>query len=81
MTLKIQSTVFQAGAEIPSLYTCEGSDISPPLQFSGIPAAAKSLALIVDDPDAPDPAAPQMTWVHWLVYNLPPDVTGLDEAV
>ena len=57
----------------PSKYTCEGDDISPPLAFGGVPEGAKSLALIIDDPDAPDPKAPKRVWVHWLVYNLPPD--------
>jgi len=67
--------------EIPRKYTCQGEDISPPLQWNGAPAEAKSLALIVDDPDAPDPRSPKMTWVHWVLYNLPPDSTGLPEAI
>ena len=79
--LSISSPAFQDGGGIPSKYTCEGEDISPPLTFSGAPAGARSLALIVDDPDAPDPAAPKMTWVHWVLYNLPPDTTGLEEGV
>lgn len=81
MTLTLTSTAFAAGGEIPAKYTCEGMDISPPLVWRGTPAATKSLVLIVDDPDAPDPAAPKMTWVHWLLYNLPPDVHELPEAV
>ena len=81
MTLAITSTAFAHNAEIPSVYTCEGSDISPPLAWSGVPASAKSLALIVDDPDAPDPAAPKMTWVHWVLYGIPPTTPGLPEAV
>lgn len=80
MSLKIASTAFTQDGEIPAKYTCEGEDISPPLTWSGVPANAKSLALIVDDPDAPDPAAPRMTWVHWVVYNIPPAATGLPEA-
>lgn len=80
MSLKIASTAFTHDGEIPARYTCESKDISPPLAWSGVPANAKSLALIVDDPDAPDPAAPRMTWVHWVVYNIPPAVTGLPEA-
>ena len=81
MTLTQTSTTFAAGAEIPSKYTCEGLDISPALAWQGTPAATRSLVLIVDDPDAPDPAAPKMTWVHWILYNLPPDTHGLPEAM
>ncbi len=81
MALTITSPAFAAGHEIPSDYTCEGADVSPALAWSGVPAGAKSLALIVDDPDAPDPAAPKMTWVHWVLYNLPADSKGLPEAV
>ena len=77
----ITSPVFAANGEIPRLYTCEGDDISPPLAWDGIPDQARSLVLIVDDPDAPDPAAPKMTWVHWVLYNLPADSAGLAEAV
>lgn len=62
-------------------YTCEGQDIAPPLQWEGIPDGTRSLALIMDDPDAPDPAAPKMTYVHWVLYNLPPDAGGLPEGV
>jgi len=79
MDMRITSDAFAHGAEIPAGYTCEGEDVSPPLTWSRVPAGAQSLALIVDDPDAPDPAAPRMTWVHWVVYNLPPD--GLPEGV
>ncbi len=81
MALSISSSAFRSGGEIPATFTCEGSDISPALAFGGIPARAKSLALIVDDPDAPDPKAPKTTWVHWVVYNLPPTATGLAEGV
>lgn len=81
MTLALTSTVFSTNGEIPSTYTCEGEDIAPPLQWAGVPEGTRSLALIVDDPDAPDPAAPRMTWVHWVLYNLPPDSSGLPEAV
>lgn len=81
MTIQISSTTFQAGGSIPALYTCDGKDISPPLQWSGIPEGTRSLALIVDDPDAPDPAAPKRTWVHWVLYNLPPSANGLPEDV
>jgi len=81
MPLILTSPAFTAQGEIPSLYTCEGRNISPPLVWTGIPEHTRSLVLIVDDPDAPDPAAPKMTYVHWLLYNLPPSVPGLPEAV
>jgi Raf kinase inhibitor-like YbhB/YbcL family protein len=81
MSLTITSTAFAGNGAIPALYTCEGKDLSPPVAWSGVPAGAKSLALIVDDPDAPDPAAPKMTWVHWVLYGIPPSATGLAEAV
>jgi Raf kinase inhibitor-like YbhB/YbcL family protein len=77
----LHSTAFAANGAIPAQHTCEGSDVSPPLAWAGIPPQAKSLVLIVDDPDAPDPAAPRMTWVHWLLYNLPPDPGGLPAGV
>ena len=79
--MRITSPAFAANADIPAKFTCQGGDKSPPLAFAEIPAGAKSLALIVDDPDAPDPAAPKMTWVHWVLYNLPPQTTELPEAV
>jgi Raf kinase inhibitor-like YbhB/YbcL family protein len=81
MALKLTSPAFAHGGEIPAKYTCDGNDVSPPLAWSGVPANAKSLALVVDDPDAPDPAAPQRTWVHWLLYNIPPGASSLAEAV
>ncbi|MCB1725568.1 MAG: YbhB/YbcL family Raf kinase inhibitor-like protein [Gammaproteobacteria bacterium] len=65
---------------IPRRHTCDGEDLSPALAWSDVPDGARSLVLIVDDPDAPDPAAPRMTWVHWVLYNLPPDSHGLDES-
>jgi Raf kinase inhibitor-like YbhB/YbcL family protein len=80
MTLKLTSTALTHEGQIPSKYTCDGQDISPPLVWSGLPAKAKSLVLIVDDPDAPDPAAPKMTWVHWVLYNIPPSASALPEA-
>jgi Raf kinase inhibitor-like YbhB/YbcL family protein len=80
MTMVLMSSAFADQGEIPRRNTCEGDDCSPPLSWSGVPAGAKSLALIVDDPDAPDPAAPKMTWVHWLLYNLPPATTALADA-
>ena len=81
MSLSIHSTVFEPLGEIPALYTCDAEDISPALYWEGVPKGARSLALIVDDPDAPDPAAPKMIWVQWVLYNLPPSAAGLAEAV
>src|SRR5512146_3113573 len=81
MPLTLRSAVFEDGGEIPIRHTCEGDDLSPPLTWSGVPAAARSLALVVDDPDAPDPAAPQRTWVHWVLYELPTAATGLGEGL
>lgn len=81
MTLMLSSSSFSHQNRIPSLYTCDEKDISPPLSWNGLPAGTKSLALIVDDPDAPDPAAPKMTWVHWVLYNIPPATSGLAENV
>ena len=81
MTPSIQSKSFRHNEMIPARYTCDGQDISPPLQWSGIPTESKSLVLIVDDPDAPDPAAPKMTWVHWVLYNIPVDTPGLEENI
>jgi Raf kinase inhibitor-like YbhB/YbcL family protein len=79
--LELRSPSFSAMGEIPRRHTCEGKDVSPELRWSGVPDGASSLVLIVDDPDAPDPAAPRMTWVHWVLYDIPPDATGLPEAV
>jgi Raf kinase inhibitor-like YbhB/YbcL family protein len=81
MTSSFTSPAFAEGGEIPTRYTCEGQDVSPPLAWSEPPSGTKSLALIVDDPDAPDPKAPKMTWVHWVLYNLPPTAGQLAEAV
>ncbi|NJD86386.1 MAG: YbhB/YbcL family Raf kinase inhibitor-like protein [Betaproteobacteria bacterium] len=81
MSLTLKSTAFAADGEIPARYTCEGEDVSPPLAWSGAPAGTKSFALIVDDPDAPDPAAPKMTWVHWVLYDIPANAGGLYEDV
>jgi Raf kinase inhibitor-like YbhB/YbcL family protein len=81
MALDIHSPAFAPGGAIPVKYTCEGDDVSPPLEFGDVPAGAYSLVLIVDDPDAPDPAAPKMTWVHWVLVNLPPGTRALAEGV
>ena len=80
-TFVIESSAFEHGGAIPKKYSCQGDDVSTPLSWHGVPENTKSLVLIVDDPDAPDPAAPKMTWVHWVVYNIPRDAKGLPEAV
>lgn len=81
MALSLTSPVFAHDGPIPKTYTCQGKNISPALAWSDLPKGTISLALIVDDPDAPDPAAPKMTWVHWVLYNIPVSATGLKEAV
>jgi len=81
ISFSLHSSAFTHEGEIPSKYSCDGQDVSPTLSWSGVPEGTQSLALIVDDPDAPDPAAPKMVWVHWVLYNLPADSTGLVEAV
>ncbi|MDO8844761.1 MAG: YbhB/YbcL family Raf kinase inhibitor-like protein [Methylicorpusculum sp.] len=81
MTMTLSSPDFAHQGEIPKRFTCQGEDKSSAINWSNVPAAAKSLVLIVDDPDAPDPAKPKMTWVHWVLYNIPPTVTGLAEAI
>jgi len=81
MAFTLISQAFHDGGEIPRCYTCKGADVSPPLAWSGVPANAKSLVLIIDDPDAPDPAAPRMTWVHWVLYNIPATAPGVQEGV
>ncbi|KYG70003.1 YbhB/YbcL family Raf kinase inhibitor-like protein [Bdellovibrio bacteriovorus] len=75
----ISSPVFENNGEIPKQYTCEGDDMSPPLEWYGAPQGTKSYAIIVDDPDAPDPSAPKRTWVHWVVYNIPAEIHALPE--
>jgi len=81
MSFALHSGSFMANGTIPSRLTCEGQNISPQLSWTGLPPNTKSLALIVDDPDAPDPAAPRMTWVHWVLYNIPPGAANLPEGV
>src|SRR5437762_2574845 len=80
MPLTLTSSAFAHNGEIPTVHTCEGRDVSPPLAWTGLPAGTKSIALIVDDPDAPDPKAPKMTWVHWVVYDLPAGTASVPEA-
>ena len=81
MAFALTSSAFAPGGAIPAQFTCEGSDVSPPLEWTGPPAGTKGLVLIVDDPDAPDPKAPRMTWVHWVLYNLPPAAGRLAQGV
>jgi Raf kinase inhibitor-like YbhB/YbcL family protein len=76
MELVITSAAFEEGGFIPQKYTCDSSNVSPPLQWSGVPGDSKSIALICDDPDAP-----MGTWVHWVIYNIPPDINSLPENV
>jgi Raf kinase inhibitor-like YbhB/YbcL family protein len=78
--MELSSPTFAAGGEIPVRHTCEDDDVAPPLQWRGVPDGAASLVLIVDDPDAPDPAAPRTTWVHWVLYDIPSAATGLPEG-
>lgn len=81
MSLTITSPSFTHNGAIPARHTCDGRNISPALAWTGAPAGTKSLALIADDPDAPDPAAPKMTWVHWVLYNIPAGTSGLTEGI
>jgi len=78
--MDLSSTAFAQGGDIPRKYTCEGDDIAPALSWSDVPDRIQSLALIVDDPDAPDPAAPTMTWVHWVLFDIPPGATEIPEG-
>ena len=80
MALILSSPAFSEGAPIPKRHTCEGDDVAYPLSWSGVPAGTKSLALIVDDPDVPDPKAPKRMWVHWVLYDIPPLASGLPEG-
>lgn len=77
MTIQVTSTAFAEGKVIPKKYTGEGEDVPPPLAWSNLPEGTKQIALICDDPDAPGP----QPWVHWVIYNLPADATGLPEGV
>jgi Raf kinase inhibitor-like YbhB/YbcL family protein len=76
----LSSPAFKPGGPIPAQYTCEGPNVSPPLEWSGVPEETRSLALIVDDPDAPDPKAPRGTYVHWVLYGIPPSIGSLAEG-
>jgi Raf kinase inhibitor-like YbhB/YbcL family protein len=81
MSMSITSSSFPHNGVIPIRHTCEGHDTSPELLWTEVPAGTKSLALIMDDPDAPDPAAPKRVWVHWVLYNIPATSSGLPEGV
>lgn len=76
MDIKITSSAFEDGGLIPAKYTCDGADVSPPLQWDAVPEGTKSIALICDDPDAP-----MGTWVHWVIFGLPADIRELAEDV
>jgi Raf kinase inhibitor-like YbhB/YbcL family protein len=80
VTLTLSSTAFSQHGPIPAQFTCDGANTAPPLQWSQVPSGAKSLALLVDDPDAPDPLAPKQTFVHWVVYDIAPSSAGLPEG-
>jgi Raf kinase inhibitor-like YbhB/YbcL family protein len=79
MAMTLNSPAFKQNGHISSKYTCEGDNVSPPLAWEDVPNGTKSLVLIIDDPDAPDPKAPKMVWVHWVVYNMPPNTKSLPE--
>lgn len=79
--MQLTSTNFDNQKSIPKKFTCDGEDISTALVWSDVPEGTKSFALIVDDPDAPDPANPKMTWVHWVLYNIPETVNSLQEDI
>jgi len=79
--MQLTSPSFENRKSMAKKFTCDGEDISPALEWSAAPNGTKSFALIVDDPDAPDPANPQMTWVHWVLYNIPATVSSLPEGI
>lgn len=77
--MRLSSPAFPHNTQIPSLYTCDGSDTSPPLEIHDVPRGTESLVLFVDDPDAPDPQAPRMVWDHWVLWNIDPAITEIAE--
>jgi Raf kinase inhibitor-like YbhB/YbcL family protein len=79
-TFPLSSDAFTSNATMPVELTCEGGDVSPPLAWSAPPAGTKSFALVVYDPDAPDPAAPKQTWVHWVVYDIPGSASSIPKG-
>ena len=80
MPLTLTSPAFGHMAAIPARFTCDGADVAPPLEWSDAPAGTRAFALIVDDPDAPDPARPQRTYVHWVLHDVPPAARSLPEG-
>ncbi len=80
-TIEVRSSAFEHQGAIPKRHTCQGGDVSVPLSWSGVPDGTESFALIVDDPDAPDPKAPKTVWVHWVLYDIPADVRELPAGV
>jgi len=79
-TLALKSSAFHHLGSMDKRFTCQGADVSPPLEWTGVPPGTKSFALVVDDPDAPDPAAPKLVWVHWVLFDIPPSVKELAEG-
>jgi Raf kinase inhibitor-like YbhB/YbcL family protein len=77
--MKLTSSAFKHGEKIPRIYSCQGKDINPPLEISGVPKLAKSLVLIVEDPDVPPMVRKDRMWDHWIVYNIPVDQTTIEE--
>lgn len=77
--MKITSSAFKQNGKIPSLYTCDGENVNPPLAFDNVPESAKSLALIMEDPDVPKHLRPDGMWDHWIVWNMPADTKGIEE--
>ncbi|MEX1112476.1 MAG: YbhB/YbcL family Raf kinase inhibitor-like protein [Candidatus Andersenbacteria bacterium] len=78
--MKLTSPVIKEGESIPSVYTCDGSDVNPPLNISDVPAEAQSLTLIMEDPDVPSDVREDNMWDHWLVWNIPPETTAISEG-
>jgi Raf kinase inhibitor-like YbhB/YbcL family protein len=81
LALQLISQSFRQNGEIPARNTCDAEDLSPALMWSGAPAGTKSFAVIVEDPDAPDPKAPEVTWAHWVLYDIPVTVRSLPEGI
>lgn len=78
--MKLTSNAFEHGGKIPSKHTCDGENVSPPLSISDVPSGAKSLALIMDDPDVPKSVREDQMWDHWIVFNIPPDLKEIEEG-
>lgn len=77
--MRLTSPAFKEGESIPSIYTCDGKNINPPLRISDTPPSAKTLVLIMDDPDVPESVRKDRMYVHWVVYNIPPATTEIKE--